>query len=764
MGRIVITDPFGSTVDEHDHVGPFVEFLLDKYPNGFRANHVAAFNASKLSVEDYDRNVGQDDLVVLCIFPEGLTPLITAIVGAIISAALNWAINKLFSPKANKPSNPSYMNLPAAGSVYNLSMPSNVAKLGQVIPVAYGRNPLVPDLASQPYTVYWDNQQYICLLLCLGQGEFQLNDILLSDTSVNLLKSGVVQWWQFGPNDHHQIFGYVEAGTGAMESAWMGVMENVATSIEVTDIELTGGLASGGSSTGGAPNYFESTAQIWNGDWYGYHGGIFMLDNPSPYFFEMWQSGHPLSIIVSYAGDNDGTYPVATFASIGMLSQLKGVIGPAGATVGGIVQCPEWPNVSGTQTAFIKVVIDYSGTGNEAGTIPAGPFVSSSVGQETTLLGYDIVYPGGAYTLDPVDGRIAYYNMQIRFTAEPIDDNGNVIGSAFVYNYTEWLITTTPQRRTIWHPVGLGRYKVTATRLTAPTGNSSEASTVYWSGLKARLGNTTPSHGAVYGPVSLLAVRVKATEGISSDAATHVVVDCSRKLNGVATVSAMEAFKDIFLNTEYGARRPITELDTETINELIPVWDSENDAYFNAFFDQQTNCWEAMTLALQGKHAIPSTNGAVVTIVEDRAPVSAAMILTESNIREISKTYLFASPDDNDGVEVEYRGTKSNEALYVRWPETSDNPEQVQLWGCRGEDRALAYAKRRWAEVRYRRELYTIKVECEGHVIIEGQAIDVSHRLFGVETVRMIVTAIKPEDQFLVTLSAFKHKPEVFQT
>ena len=54
---------------------------------------------------------------------------------------------------------------------YSLQAQGNQARLGNPIPVIYGRHLIYPDFASQPYYKYIDNEQFVYQLHCLGQGD-----------------------------------------------------------------------------------------------------------------------------------------------------------------------------------------------------------------------------------------------------------------------------------------------------------------------------------------------------------------------------------------------------------------------------------------------------------------------------------------------------------------------------------------------------------------------------------------------------------------
>jgi len=86
------------------------------------------------------------------------------------------------------------------GSVYNVQLAGNQARLNEPIPVIYGRMLTFPDFAAQPYGEYLSNDQYYFALLCVGQGNFNVERLAIgnsplssfSDVSYNILPPGTL--------------------------------------------------------------------------------------------------------------------------------------------------------------------------------------------------------------------------------------------------------------------------------------------------------------------------------------------------------------------------------------------------------------------------------------------------------------------------------------------------------------------------------------------------------------------------------------------
>lgn len=68
---------------------------------------------------------------------------------------------------------------------YSLQALGNEARLGNPIPVIYGRHLIYPDFASQPYYKYINNEQYVYQLYCIGQGEYDVEQIRIEDTPIS---------------------------------------------------------------------------------------------------------------------------------------------------------------------------------------------------------------------------------------------------------------------------------------------------------------------------------------------------------------------------------------------------------------------------------------------------------------------------------------------------------------------------------------------------------------------------------------------------
>lgn len=171
--------------------------------------------------QDWGRKVGGDQVVVIFMLPQGgggsnplriigmlaivaasfvLGPIVggflgsTLGIGATAAAAIgsplvmfggSMLLNAIVPPPtANAGSLSSSANVPTASPTYSLQAQGNAARLGNVIPVQYGRLRVYPDFAAQPYVEYSNNEQYLYQLLCVGQGEYSIESVQINDSPI----------------------------------------------------------------------------------------------------------------------------------------------------------------------------------------------------------------------------------------------------------------------------------------------------------------------------------------------------------------------------------------------------------------------------------------------------------------------------------------------------------------------------------------------------------------------------------------------------
>ena len=126
-------------------------------------------------------------------------------------------------PTLNGMTSSSYTQSPT----YSLQAQGNSARLGNPIPVIYGRHLIYPDFAAQPYYRYQNNDQYVYQLHCIGQGSYDVEQIRVEDTPISAFKE--ITYKIINPGENNTLFN-----------------EDVVTSAEVAGQELLKGVIVGG--------------------------------------------------------------------------------------------------------------------------------------------------------------------------------------------------------------------------------------------------------------------------------------------------------------------------------------------------------------------------------------------------------------------------------------------------------------------------------------------------------------------------------------
>jgi hypothetical protein len=128
----------------------------------------------------------------------------------------------------------------------------------------------------------------------------------------------------------------------------------------------------------------------------------------------------------------------------------------------------------------------------------------------------------------------------------------------------------------------------------------------------------------------------------------------------------------------------------------------------------------------------------------------------------LSLGFLTSDGEEPDGVEGAYRDPDDNAELFAVYPPYASDPETVQLYGCRTYAEALAYVRQRWLQLCLRRRLVTLEAELEGHVVVVGTPVHITHPLLGDEPVLCIVNSVTVKDEFTCTIELHIHEPGVF--
>ena len=368
---------------------------------------------------------------------------------------------------------------------------------------------------------------------------------------------------------------------------------------------------------------------------------------------------------------------------------------------------------------------------------PIGPFVANQAGTTANRLAVDVVCSRGLYSLNK-KGKLQNKSITFKVMAQEIDDIGQPDGNwVELGTHTITAKTTTPQRFSYEYEVENGRYQVKLERTDVKDTGTSVAHELDWTGLKAYL----VDEGQTFPDMTLLAVKIRATNNISTQASKKVNVICTRKLktwtpgggwshDTLPNTSIAWAFADA-CKADYGAKLSDQQIDLQALYELDQVWQQRGDT-FNYRVDSKSTVWEVLQVIAKAGRAKPYRQGGMVRIFRDAPQTVPSGMFTMNNIVKdsFSVDYLMPTDDTADAVKAEYFDERiwQWKTVEASMPDSdAEEPVTVKLLGVTNRDQAWREAIYMAACNRYRRKTISLSTEMEGFIPTMGDLVWVSH-------------------------------------
>lgn len=547
---------------------------------------------------------------------------------------------------------------------YSLQAQGNAARIEQPIPVQYGRVLAYPDFAAQPYWEYSGTEQYLYHLLCLGCGEFAIEEIRIEDTPIADFEE--ITYEVVPPGSNVTLFPTA-----------------VTTSVEVSGQELLGRLSGNWTRVGAVITVTRLA-----------HG---------------YASGSTKYLEFTTGGATSDVYVITT-----VTTDTFTVTAPAAGTSG---------------TCYISAVV-----GGIDGFAASGP------GETANKIGIDYILPQGMYHRGDGGGLSAVsanYTVQARL----VNNLGLPVGA--------WITleagvitsrTVTPIRKSMRYDLATpGRYRVRTWRTNASGNPTNVGDQLLWGGLRAYLAEPTDR-----GPVTLIALRMRATNNLSLQASRRIGVIATRKVpvwNGTswsaptATKSIAWAIADAARNATYGPGMADTRIDLATLLALDAVWAARGDT-LNARFDSASGWWDAVQKMAHCGRAQCFMQGGILRIVRDAPQTVPVALFSMRNIKagSFSIDYLMPSDATADAVTMIYwdADTWGPQRVTGKVPGSSAlKPVKMNGFGIDNRPQALREATYQAAANRYRRRIVKFATEMEGFIPAFGDLIAVQHDMPG---------------------------------
>jgi hypothetical protein len=219
MAKVIhITNPLSKEIEKIFDFEPG-ETVLDVaaklYGEGnvdFELPTICIVGDKPLLRDEWASYVPEDSEIVSFVAVTGADIIIYIVIAIVVSIAVSL-IFAVTPPKMGA--------IPEPDPVFTLRGQTNKIKLGDPIEDHYGRVRIFPSYAAISYNKYINNEQYLYSLFCIGQGSYEIEDVLIEDTSISNFDDAEVVIYE--PGQTVDLF-----------------RDNVETSGEVSGIEMFG--------------------------------------------------------------------------------------------------------------------------------------------------------------------------------------------------------------------------------------------------------------------------------------------------------------------------------------------------------------------------------------------------------------------------------------------------------------------------------------------------------------------------------------------
>ena len=684
----------------------------------------------------------------------------------------------------------------AASPTYNIQAQGNAARLEAAIPEHFGKMLAYPDFAAQPYQEYFGNDQYVYYLLCIGRGHYSFDkdlDVRVEDTPIhnfNDITTEVITPGMTPTSFPTNVVSSIEVSGQTLTC----VAASYTQTGTVCTVTMTAhGLAIGESLhlnfiSGAAVNgaYLVASTPTLN---------TFTVTRPtlstsgevnvSPYvggFIANPATSVATKIGVDlvapkglyWANDNGslGTVGIDLVVEARTVDDL-GVATGAWVELSSGTDYTPWSGwISYVNPALQYVGVRYDSWGHSSQAVNV---LVQGVPANAVL----IEYTGG----NPDSPGASYRTRALSTGVE------RMTGA-----------TTTPQRKSVAYTVLAGRYEVRLYRFDVESLSTRAGHSIAWAGLRSYLFEekaatyaqsgttvtvTRAAHGHTigkwvnltyqaggavsggfqvatipttstftvkaaasltaagtavikpcFGDVTLLAVKMLASNSLSSQSSRKINVLCTRKLplwNGT-TWSANTATSKIAPAIAYACKQigmKDSQIDLAALLTLDTVWASRGDE-FNGRFDSFLSFWEAMVKLTGAGRTKPFVQGGVIRFMRDQAVTIPVALYSMRNIIKGSfkVDYLMPTADTADAVNVGYFDATNWTPARVQAKladSTVERPIKVDIFGVTSRAQAFREGMYLAATNRYRRKVIKFDAEMDGFIPSFGDLIAIQH-------------------------------------
>jgi hypothetical protein len=619
-------------------------------------------------------------------------------IGAGLFMAGSALVNAVLPDEAPQINNANYDPIEASPT-YSANNQGNQARIDKAIPVVFGEFKVFPDFATQPYSEYIDNKQYLYQIFCIGQGDYEVGTLFFGGTNANRFNDIDINYYQ----------------QGSLPSAFD---DNIVSSTEIQGQKID-------SAIGEYPQTITYTAT---------ENVINNLD------INLFITSGKLKLSLQ----TDGGAEVSHYIELPTSSGVTNISLPNDFNIvdNELVLTAQILDAKGYSTSTILDVKNDSNiafnANYELSATTASTTNVSSIKYEINQLVLDITAPRGLY-YSRNDGGLnalsAEINVKYKLKSDTVIHSKNYVLDK---NSTGeiGLTANTALRWTKKIDVPLGVYEVWVERVDVEQTSARYGHEIRWGAHRGRV----PSRSLTNTNNTYVAVKALVTEQLaetSSRRANFIVKSKIKKYDGTNWVDGGNSnpvwiAADIIKNNLYGAGLDDTRFNLVELKTLADECDSEN-LEFNGTFDNTISIAKALETVCKTARATAIWQAGKLRIVRDKPQTIASAFFGMDNIIKDSFSMSFVMPNDitTNAVKVDYIDANdwNNKSVRADSGIAPKKEQTIKYLGCTSEAQAQEYANYLIAANKYRRHFISFDTGMEGYIPAYNDLILVSHEV-----------------------------------
>lgn len=355
-------------------------------------------------------------------------------------------------------------------------------------------------------------------------------------------------------------------------------------------------------------------------------------------------------------------------------------------------------NPSGAYTTIDRLVYTPSAISGQELLTSWLTVVVTAPNVEISEIGFDILFPNGLIHYRS-SGKLHHGTVGIQAQVRKINEHGNALTDwANIKSKTYQNTTTQILRYTLkCSAFGAARYEFRIRRTNSPSTSSRVIDKCCIEALRG-YGADQPD----YGDVTLIEIKIKATERLSGSVARKINCVATRKLYPVTatgfgvTKAATSSIVDIcayIVTAENGGQQSDSILDFEELFAMRTLL-AARDNYFNYRFTKKNVCINALKQISKCGRCLPIQPGGLFSLVRDQIQASPSQIYTCDDYTEgtLKFNHALRTDDDSTCVDVEYIDDETWQAQTIICYSLGggvENKAKLSLPGCTNRQHAF---------------------------------------------------------------------------